>query len=456
MSRSSLWRNATHALGTSVVSVPIGLLTSILVTRALGAEGRGVYSLVLATATFLATTLGLSLPAGITYVVARAGANLRALGAQLLVIATVIGGFASAFLAIVRETRVAGYFLPSEGGTWIVAAITGWVFFLTLSLFARAVLVGRQEIVRANRRDFLNRVLEAAAVALAVAWCSISFGRVPVAAVVGASLLACAVTALSFVHAVGVPPKTSGPSQLGEVFRISLPSHGANILQYLNYRLDIFVVSYFAGAAATGVYTLAVSVIQLLWLASNAVAYVLLPRVAASWQVDSAVVETCARVNRLSLASTALLALGAALLAPWVFPLVFGSDFAASVGPLWLLLPGATIFSAANVLASYFAGTGRPRVNLHSSALGFVFTIVLDFALIPRYGAAGAAVASTFSYAASAVYLIARFSADAKISPAKACIVQRDDIRMVLERVRATFENVRMQRAASRTAGVEG
>jgi len=186
------------------------------------------------------------------------------------------------------------------------------------------------------------------------------------------------------------------------------------------------------------------------------VAYVLLPRVAASWQVDSAVVETCARVNRLSLASTALLALGAALLAPWVFPLVFGSDFAASVGPLWLLLPGATIFSAANVLASYFAGTGRPRVNLHSSALGFVFTIVLDFALIPRYGAAGAAVASTFSYAASAVYLIARFSADAKISPAKACIVQRDDIRMVLERVRATFENVRMQRAASRTAGVEG
>lgn len=453
MSRPSLWRSATHSFGTNVVSIPIGMVTSVLVARALGAEGRGVHSLIFATAALLSLALGLSLPTGITYVVARASANMRALAVRLLGLATLIGAATMLFLLAVRETPIAGYFLPAGTDTWVVAAITSSVFFSTLGGFARAILVGRQEIIRANHRDLLNRVLEAVAVGVAVAWCTISLGHVPVAAVVLASVIAYTITALSFVHAVGFPPRTPGTSQVGEVFRISLPSHGANVLQQFNYRLAIFVISFFAGAAATGVYSVALSVVQLLWLASNAVAVVLLPRVAASSPTDHAVVELCARVNRLSLASTAAVSLGMALIAPAVFPLVFGADFAASVELLWLMLPGAIVFSAANVLASYFAGIGKPQINLRSSALGFVFTVLFNFSLIPRLGAAGAAIASTLSYTASALYLIARFCAGAEISPLRACVVQRDDVRMVVERALATWRALRARGAVQPVSG---
>jgi len=56
----------------------------------------------------------------------------------------------------------------------------------------------------------------------------------------------------------------------------------ANVAQFLNYKLDVFVVGFFAGTASVGRYTLAVSLAQLLWLMSNSVASVLLPKVAAS------------------------------------------------------------------------------------------------------------------------------------------------------------------------------
>ena len=44
----------------------------------------------------------------------------------------------------------------------------------------------------------------------------------------------------------------------------------------------------------------------------------------------------------------------------------------------------------------------RPRLSLSVSLLGLIVTSALAFVLIPRYGASGAALASTIGYAAAA------------------------------------------------------
>ena len=66
-----------HTLGTNLLLIPIGIASSILIARTIGPAGKGAFDLIIATSTLLLTALGLSLPTGITYEVARGNANVR-------------------------------------------------------------------------------------------------------------------------------------------------------------------------------------------------------------------------------------------------------------------------------------------------------------------------------------------------------------------------------------------
>ena len=167
----------------------------------------------------------------------------------------------------------------------------------------------------------------------------------------------------------------------------------------------MFVVGFFAGTASVSRYTLAVSLGQLLWLMSNSVATVLLPKIAASTD-DGVGIRHTARVTRLSLWATAVCAAALALLATQAIRCFYGEAFRPSVMALLWLLPGIVLFSIANVLAAYIAGIGKPRLNLLVSGVSLIVTITLDLLLIPRLNIVGAAIASTVSYSLSALLII--------------------------------------------------
>ena len=83
-----------------------------------------------------------------------------------------------------------------------------------------------------------------------------------------------------------------------------------------------------------------------------------------------------------------------------MIPLLFGEDFRGAVKPLVLLLPGVVVYAPVSILVVYISiRCERPRLSLLVSVVGLVVTTVACFALIPPYGASGAAVASTIGYA---------------------------------------------------------
>ena len=53
-----------------------------------------------------------------------------------------------------------------------------------------------------------------------------------------------------------------------------------NVLQFFNYRLDLFLVNYFLGPSGVGIYTVAVSMGEMLWYLPNAVSFVIFPKAA--------------------------------------------------------------------------------------------------------------------------------------------------------------------------------
>jgi O-antigen/teichoic acid export membrane protein len=79
---------------------------------------------------------------------------------------------------------------------------------------------------------------------------------------------------------------------------------------------------------------------------------------------------------------------------------VYGRAFSEATGLLLILLPGVYLMGLESVLVQHFNATGLPiAIPLYWIAI-LVVNLVLVLLLVPRFGAYGAAIASTISYAA--------------------------------------------------------
>lgn len=436
-SPSSLLYSSVHSFATSILSIVIGLVSSIVIARGFGPTAKGSADLIVATGTLLAMVFGLSLQSGIVYVVARGRAVINGLLIRLALIALFQTLLATIALVGLVRTTLAPALVPPGSERWGVIAIALLVLGILLSGHYRNVLIGLQEIPRVNLINLYGQIVTLIAILVFIyaAWFRSQqlTAEALVWVQVGGSM------AIVFLFLWTLRPWLTGSirqeSGLSEVITYSLPSYLANMAQFLNYRLDIFFVSYFVGVKGVGLYSLAVGIAQLLWLVSGATSQVLLPDVAASTDQVSAQQRT-ARVARLSLWLSIVLAGGLVIGGDMLLPLVFGAAFRESVPALMWLLPGVTIFSIANVIGSYLAGIGKPHLNLAVALVGLVVTVALDFVLIPWLGIIGAAIASTLSYLATTLAIIAIFVHETRMPAGRVLLITGEDLNLISEMIR--------------------
>ncbi|MFN4190864.1 MAG: flippase, partial [Pseudothermotoga sp.] len=179
-----------------------------------------------------------------------------------------------------------------------------------------------------------------------------------------------------------------------------IQAHLANILGFLNYRVDMFLINFFLGPAAVGFYSVGVGLVEKLWMVSQAAGKVLFPRVSAETD-EQRLKEFTPLVARTVLWTTAVAAVILALLSRWIVQLLYSETFLPAVSALRALLIGVIAISVGQVLGNDIAGRGLPKLNIYTSMVSAINNIILNFLWIPRYGILGAAWASTVSYTIS-------------------------------------------------------
>ena len=189
---------------------------------------------------------------------------------------------------------------------------------------------------------------------------------------------------------------------------------GTNLISMLNYRVGLFVVERLMGLSATGVYSIAVVVAELLWFVSGSLTQAAYGRIGTPDATRAA--ATTVRVLQLSVVALLLAAPLLALLAWALVPLVLGADYANSLLPLVVLLPGALLFGGASALSAYFTNhAGRPQVPAQVAALSLLVNATLALLWVPIWGLVGAAAAASLSYAFSVGLLVWRFARHANL-----------------------------------------
>lgn len=422
-----------HTLSVSLISVVVGFGQSILIARALGNPANsGPYNLALATASLAALVLGLSLPAGATYAVARRRADPGALARWLLVWSVVQCAIAAIVFLVIRGSGLGDALLPVSLGLAAIPPVALIVAGTASANGPRGILYGKQRIITANYSDLAGGIATPFAMIVAVI----------VGVAIGSRYLALAfLWCVAFGFAVTAGRniwmlrrdlrELGGNPDLRVVLSFSLPAHAANLVQFLNYRLDLFLVSAFLCAttlAPVGIYALAAALAQLLWLMAQSAASVLAPRVASELDMPGEIGIRSAQVARFVFYATVAGAIVAATVGRALIPVIYGDSFREAQLPFLLLLPGITGFSVATVLAAHISGSGRPFLNLIGSSVALLVTLVLDLMLIPTMGVPGAAIASSASYLTTVMVTLAIFWRMTGISPLRVLLPTRSDL----------------------------
>jgi len=93
-----------------------------------------------------------------------------------------------------------------------------------------------------------------------------------------------------------------------------------------------------------------------------------------------------------------LIILGILFLSPFFIPLIFGRDYIKSILPLRILTIYLFCFATSVILSSFLDYTGKAKIRAINISITIILNIILNLILISKYGAAGAAIATSVSY----------------------------------------------------------
>ena len=216
----------------------------------------------------------------------------------------------------------------------------------------------------------------------------------------------------------------SGP-EMKMLLRYSLLAFTGNVLTFLVFRLDYWLIDYFnRPVEELGNYIQVSKLAQLFFTFPSILASAVFPfaaggilRINEDLKILSRVIFLFALIACIFLAMTG----------QWLFPLVFGEKFNMMYLPFLLLIPGIIAICLAYPLASYFSGKDKIRTNIYSSILALVVIVVANFVLIPLYGIRGAAVASSLGYSTLFIYLLIEFKKESPGKLSEFLLFQKED-----------------------------
>lgn len=370
-------------------------------TRQLGAHDNGllVTALLLPQTLYAFLNLGLG-PSHVFHMSSGIGSP-RTMRRMNWTLALALWGTAALALLLADDAAISHY-LP---GTAKRTALYASLLFpmMLLAAWTSALIQGARDYATYNKTALTQPVVFCAGV-LALG----ALQAVSVPAVLACHILSQAALWLASelrVRRYAAPAVATG-LKLSSAVAFGLRAHLSNVITFLNYRVALYLVSFLLDPAAAGRYALAIQLAEVLWMIASAATVVVFPESAAHNNAPAALQKMVRRIAmsvvRITLAGGVLAGALSVVAIPWVF----GRDYAGSVLPFVILLPGIVIWSYMSVLANSLAGMGSQRVNIQGALLSFTLNGGGCLLAIPVLGMAGAALASSIAFTVTALYTI--------------------------------------------------
>jgi O-antigen/teichoic acid export membrane protein len=387
----SFLRSASLTYATNLGVAALSLLNVLIISRALGPEGRGEVAFLITVSLVSATVATLG--------VQQASANLAgtqpgvrpSLATNALVLALLNGGITSVLIIVLIALFPA---VGAGSAPWLIGVALAAIPIQILRTYLIFLVMADYGFGASNLSWIIGPLVNVVANA-AIAW----FGHLTVGAAVIVWAVGQALGVAILAWYLRARLAGYGAPDVGlalRTLRFGIKAHIGNVMLIGNYRMDQWFTGSISGARQLGEYSVAVAWAEGLFFLPTALANVQRPDVVRSSQNEAA--QRAAAIFRAAVLITVPIAVGLFLLAPVLCGVIFGEQFRDATDDLRLLIPGAFGVVALKLLGSALTAQGFPTRESLALGVSFVATLVLDLLLIPRWGGEGAAVASSAAY----------------------------------------------------------
>lgn len=415
---------------TQVVLMAISMATGIIVARVLGPEIKGQAALLgnLTQILFMCGSLGLG--SAFSFFIAKKKYPPRQIMTLALLSALAFGVLANGIFYLSWPLHAAMWRgIPKN----LVVFSTILSILFIYSTYLVRIVVGHGKIYSMNSANAASTVTNFTAVLFLLLFLHQGLSGVVTALWLGTLAQ---IGVLTWVLRKDLKPMACWNLPfIRATFTYGIKAHALLIINFLNYRLDIFLLQYLTGdTAAVGYYSLAVGMAELMWLVPNSAVAPLFSGVARSDAEDRSLITL--RTCRWSLIFLVVLALGGIVLGRPFIRLLYGAPYLPSYGPFICLLPGICLFPLFKLLIIDLAARGFPGYGTMASATALVVNIGANIVFIPHLGGKGAAMATSLSYTLMSVMSLSFFMRVTRHSLRDIFIVDSTELEFISARIR--------------------
>jgi O-antigen/teichoic acid export membrane protein len=387
-------------MGGQLAAYSLGFVASILIARAIGAEGRGLYYLPVIAATACMVAFNLSIENANTVLVSQREYALSRVSQNASLMACLLGPIAVGVMLALWPALDTTVFKGLAFTDYAIAVAT-IPFGLHLLWLANIFLLGR----RPGRSQ--AALLAGAAVQLAgvaVGYAAGFLGVTEVLVLYAASVVVPWLLHLWWSRGVAPVRPVLDRALAWAVAGLGLRLHVGLISFFLLLRFDVFLVNLYRDPADVGVYSIAVLFAELAWLVTAPLTQAIIPFQAELSARGAA--PLAFKAARFNLALALMLSAVFAGTLWFVLPRLYGAQFTDAYAALLLLLPGIAGVSVVRPLMLVVTRLDRPLLYSATLLTAFALNCALNVVLIPALGINGASIASSVAYIALATALV--------------------------------------------------
>lgn len=386
----------------------LGLGSSIITARYIGPEGNGVIATLLVFPSLFMSIGSLGIRQSTTYFLGKGiytEEQIKTAITQIWMLTTVFSLGVSFYLM--------RYFTETgENLTLVVLALLPIPFSL-FNTYNSGIFLGNNNIKEFNRINWIPSLIAFVGTIVFVVAIKLDVAGAMIASIGGPFLMAIIllfknkfIQAFSFKYDWKI---IKSMLSLGIVYAISL------LVINLNYKVDIILLERLSTPYEIGLYSKGAGITEYLWQIPMLLSTIIFARSAVS-KDDRLFSLKVAQLLRLSFIIIGIASVALLLLSELIIVGMYGEPFRGSITVLNYLLPGVLILTVYKVMNMDLAGKGKPWISMKAMIPALIINIIINFLLIPKYGANGAAISSTISYSIAGILFLYFYSRETQIS----------------------------------------
>lgn len=406
------------SLGTKFFVLIGSFVISVIIARILGPEGKGIVTSIFVIPNLLVSLADLGVRQATAFFVGKRIYDVSKIYSSILFVWVL-----TSFLSIVFTIIYYNFFM-SDQYSWSLLLIPLFsIPILLLNKYNEGMLLGFQQIVFINAKQIINFLTHFILVFILIVIFNL---RIQGAAL---SIMISGFTAVAFSTLIlrkFVKLKKPESKIAFEVIKKGITYAIALFILNLNYKIDIVFLEWFGGPKDIGIYSVGVTLSELIWQVPSAMGMVLFSKSANSKSTQEAT-NRSTRLLRFSWPPILFCSVILWYTAPIFVSVLYGEEFIYSASVIRILLPGVVAMVVFKILNADLAGRGKPLFALKVYFFSLFINVILNAILIPLLGIIGAAIASSISYSLGAIIFGSLYLKNNNLSARKILFLNKED-----------------------------